>query len=155
MKKTVEQSSTSMSESETRLKFYLDLDSPVVDAPSIGPRMATRLEEHGIITVQDLLNADSESLAEQMDNRRVDAETIIAWQQQAALVCQIPNLRGHDAQLLVACELVTPSELSTMDADTVLTQVLEVAQSKEGQRILRGSKEPDLEEVSFLQNHPT
>ncbi len=140
--------STTPEVSETRLKFYLELASPVVDAPSIGPRMAARLEEHGIQTVDQLLAADAESLADKLDHRRVDADTIRAWQEQARLVCRIPNLRGHDAQLLVACEVTSPEDLAASEAATVLTQVLEVAQSKEGQRILRGSKDPDLEEVT-------
>ena len=110
--------------------------------------MAARLEEQGIFTVDQLLAANPESLADKLNHRRVEAETIRAWQEQARLVCRIPNLRGHDAQLLVACELTSPEELSTMNAETVLEQVLEVARSKEGQRILRGSKEPDLEEVT-------
>ena len=104
---------------ETNLKFYLELASPVVDAPSIGPSMATKLEAHGILTVDQLLAADAEHLADKLDHRRIDAETIVAWQEQARLVCRIPNLRGHDAQLLVACDITSPEALSRMNADTV------------------------------------
>ncbi|MFN3192087.1 MAG: DUF4332 domain-containing protein [Aureliella sp.] len=136
------------SSEETKWKFYLELASPVVDAPSIGPRMASRLEEHGVETVSDLLEADAATLAEQLDNRRVDEETVLAWQNQARLVCRIPNLRGHDAQLLVACEITSPESVALMDAEALLADVGKVAGSKEGQRILRGSKEPDLEEVN-------
>lgn len=139
--------STSQSRSTQDFRFYLELASPVVDAPSIGPRMAERLEEHGIETVDQLLAASPEELADQLDHRRVDAATVRAWQEQAQLVCRIPNLRGHDAQLLVACDLTSPEELATLEADEVLAQVSEVAESAEGQRILRGGKEPDLEEV--------
>ena len=130
------------------LKFYLELASPVVDAPSIGPRMAARLEKLGIYTVDQLLAANATSLTDKLNLRRIDAATIRAWQEQARLVCRIPNLRGHDAQLLVACNLTSPEELATMQAAAVLKQVLAVAQSSEGQRILRGSKQPDLVEVN-------
>lgn len=130
-----------------RLKFYLELASPVVDAPSIGPRMATRLEALGIFSVDQLLAANAESLTDKLNLRRIDATTVRAWQEQARLVCRIPNLRGHDAQLLVACNLTSPEELATMQAASVLAQVLVVAESSEGQRILRGSKQPDLAEV--------
>lgn len=147
-RKAVRIADTGSGESSGHRKFYLELSSPVVDAPSIGPRMATRLEDQGVYTVDQLLVADAESLADKMNHRRVDAETILAWQEQARLVCRIPNLRGHDAQLLVACELTSPEELANADADNVLTQVLEIAKSKEGQRILRGSKDPDLDEVN-------
>ncbi|QDV22977.1 DUF4332 domain-containing protein [Aureliella helgolandensis] len=135
-------------EPESQLKFYLELSSPVVDAPSIGPRMATRLEKVGIFTVDQLLAADPEFLADKLDNRRVSSDTVLAWQLQAQLVCRIPNLRGHDAQMLVACELTAPEELMDIDPQDLLDSVVAYAQSTEGQRILRGSKEPDLEEVN-------
>lgn len=135
-------------ETEAQWKFYLELTSPVVDAPSIGPRMATRLEECKIYTVDQLLAADPESLADKLNQRRVDADTIRSWQDQTRLVCRIPNLRGHDAQLLVACDITSPETLAKMDGETVLTQVTEIAESKDGQRILRGSKAPDLNEVT-------
>lgn len=135
-------------DSETRLKFYLELSSPVVDAPSIGPRMASKLEALGIHTVDQLLAANADSLADKLNHRRVDGDTIRAWQEQARLVCRIPNLRGHDAQMLVACDMTSPEALATMDPGTVLAQVAQFAESKEGQRVLRGSKEPDLEEVT-------
>ncbi len=137
--------STSAQSSE--LKFYLELSSPVVDAPTIGPRMASRLEEHGVYTVQQLLNADADTLAEQLDHRRVDGEIVRQWQMQAELVCRIPNLRGHDAQMLVACEICAPEDLASMDPTVVLEQVLEFAQTSDGARVLRGGKEPDMDEV--------
>ncbi len=135
-------------EGRVQLKFYLELSSPVVDAPSIGPRMATRLEQFGIHTVDQLLATNAESLTDKLNLRRVDASTIRGWQEQARLVCRIPNLRGHDAQLLVACNVTSPEELATMNAASLLAQVLVVADSSEGQRILRGSKNPDLAEVN-------
>ena len=144
---TVPMDSQPQTSDEGRLKFYLELASPVVDAPSIGPRMAAKLEQQNICTVDQLLAANPEQLADKINSRRVDTDTVRAWQQQAQLVCRIPNLRGHDAQLLVACGLDSPEFVANMDADALLAQVSEVAQSKEGQRILRGSKEPDMAEV--------
>lgn len=128
-------------------KFYLEASSPVVDAPSIGDRMAERLQACGIHTVQQLLNANPEGLANKLANRRFDGEMIKVWQDQARLVCRIPNLRGHDAQMLVACGIVSPESLLGMSAEAVLHKVLGFAKSTEGQRVLRGSKEPDLAEV--------
>jgi hypothetical protein len=131
----------------SRLKFFLELSSPVVDAPSIGPRMAARMEHLGIVSVDQLLAANAESLAHKLNLRRIDATTIRSWQEQARLVCRIPNLRGHDAQLLVACNLTSPEELAVMNAASVLAQVTLIAESVDGQRILRGGKQPDLAEV--------
>ncbi|MCA9194367.1 MAG: DUF4332 domain-containing protein [Planctomycetales bacterium] len=140
-------SNNSSSSNSGKHRFYLELSSPVVDAPSIGPRMASRLEQCGITTVQQLINATPEHLAERLNIRRVEAATIRSWQEQARLVCRIPNLRGHDAQLLVACNLTSPESLATMNAETVLAAVSAVAHTADGQRMLRGSKEPDLTEV--------
>jgi hypothetical protein len=110
--------------------------------------MSDRLNSIGIETVNDLLNADPDSTAAELDIRRVDADTIIAWQQQATLMCRVPMLRGHDAQLLVAAEITTPEELAVSDAEELFGIVEPVARSNEGKRIVRGGKIPDLEEVA-------
>ena len=110
--------------------------------------MAERLNAVGIYTVDDLLNADSETVAAELDHRRVDADTVLQWQQQATLVCRVPMLRGHDAQLLVAAEVTTAEELAEYDAGELFGIIDPIARSGEGKRIIRGGKLPDLEEVS-------
>ena len=145
------QSSATATEAETEireLRFYLQQDAPVVDAPSIGERMEERLQAIGIYTIQDLLDGDSEQIAELLDHRRVDADTVLQWQQQTTLVCCIPMLRGHDAQLLVAADIVTPEDLAGWDAEELFQIIDPIARSKEGKRILRGGNLPDLEEVT-------
>ncbi|MCO8124642.1 DUF4332 domain-containing protein [Stieleria sp. TO1_6] len=136
-------------ESGSELRFYLERESPIVDAPSIGNRMAAKLEAVGITTVNDLLDSDPSDLAEWLDHRRIDADTIIAWQNQAILVCRVPLLRGHDAQLLVAAGVTTPEEVAAFDANELLVLIDPIARSNEGKRILRGGKLPDLEEISL------
>ena len=135
-------------ERERELRFYLERESPIVDAPSIGARMAEHLNGVGIYTVNDLLNADPEALANELDHRRVDAETVLQWQQQSTLVCRVPMLRGHDAQLLVLSEVTTPEELAGCDANELFGIVDPIARSSDGKRIVRGGKLPDLEEVT-------
>ncbi len=136
-------------------RFYLDLSSPVVDAPSIGPRVAEKLEAIGIESVEQFLAANAEMVASRLDTKRVDAATIRDWQDQARLVCRIPNLRGHDAQLLVASRVTSPEELSRMNVSSLLAQVTAVAKSPEGQRMLRGSQAPDAAEVTDWINWST
>jgi energy-coupling factor transporter ATP-binding protein EcfA2 len=131
----------------TTLKFYLDPSSPVVDAPSIGPRLAERLQPLGIHTVSDLFNADADRLASQLADKRITSQTIIDWQQQASLVCRIPNLRGHDAQMLVAAGIAEPEQLVEADPDELLASVAKYASSKEGQRQLRGAGSADANEI--------
>ncbi|MEL7335916.1 MAG: DUF4332 domain-containing protein, partial [Planctomycetota bacterium] len=133
---------------QTALRFYLHTESDIVDAPSIGPRTAERLRAIGIHTVADLLGADPEEVADQLNHRRFGADRIRAWQQQSILMCRIPELRGHDAQLLVAAGMLEAERLSECSPEWLLTQIDPVAESSEGKRILRGSSRPDLEEVT-------
>ncbi|PAY17082.1 hypothetical protein CKO51_23230 [Rhodopirellula sp. SM50] len=133
---------------DKELRFYLQRDSPIVDAPSIGARMAERLEAVDIVTVEDLLRADAADLADRLDHRRIDAEVITAWQNQAILVCRVPMLRGHDAQLLVAADVTTAEEVAEYDPSELFALIDPVARSNEGKRIIRGGQLPDLEEVT-------
>ena len=136
------------SSSERTWRFYLETTSPVVDAPSIGPKTAKRLEKAGVRTVADLLAADAETVATAMDQNRITAETIVAWQHQALLVCRIPQLRGHDAQILVGCGFTSPEEIAAMQPAELLEFVEPFCATSEGQRILRNSSPPDLAEVT-------
>ncbi|MDP6718500.1 MAG: DUF4332 domain-containing protein, partial [Pirellulaceae bacterium] len=129
------------------LQFYLESTSAVVDAPSIGARSAERLEAVGVVTVSDLLAADPNELAGRLKNRRMSAKTIVSWQQQTALVCRVPKLRGHDAQILVAVGTTDVEELASMEPQELWTQVGPFVDSSAGKRIIRSSKVPDFEEV--------
>jgi hypothetical protein len=128
--------------------FHLELNSPVVDAPAIGAAMTNHLDRVGIATVGDLLAMNADKLASELALPRVTGATVRAWQEQSRLVCRIPNLRGHDAQILVACGIKTPESLSQMDASALLAQVTAFANSAQGQRVLRGSQVPDIIEVT-------
>jgi hypothetical protein len=129
-------------------KFFLDIDSPVVDAPSIGPKMASKLAELDIRSIADLLNCHTESAADRLGERSVSAETIADWQKQALLVCRVPNLRGHDAQIIVGTGLSTAEELANSNPESFYERVVQYASSKAGLRILRGATPPDRKEVS-------
>jgi hypothetical protein len=129
-------------------KFYLNRDSPVEAAPAIGEKMAERLSVVGVDTVSDLLEADPDLVAEELNHRRVDADTVVQWQQQATLVCCTPMLRGHDAQLLVAAEITTTEDLAACDPEELFAIIDPISHSSQGARIIRGGKLPDLAEVT-------
>jgi hypothetical protein len=129
-------------------KFYLGRNDSVVDAPSIGARTAERLEAIGITSVADLLEADPESVSEQLDVKRFTPDLVIQWQQQAELACRVPQLRGHDAQILVALGITCAEELAASDPNELWKSVEPFAKSKEGKRIIRNGKAPDLKEVT-------
>lgn len=144
--------SSPASRSETRQqsrewRFHLDPGSDVEAAPSIGPKTAERLAKVGIHTVTDLLEADPESTAELLDTRHIRSKTIVAWQNQARLVCQIPELHGYGAMLLVACGLTEPAEISSFDPAELITRVQELCETKQGQRILRSAEPPSAKRI--------
>ncbi len=128
--------------------YYVHPNDPVADAPSIGPRSAERLAEVAIYTVGDFLAADADQLASRLKYRRITGETIRQWQAQALLVCSVPELRGLDAQLLVACDVLRPEQLADADSVDLDRRVQAYLNTNEGKRLVRGSKVPDSARVA-------
>jgi uncharacterized protein YhaN len=129
-------------------QFYLELSSPIVDAPSIGPTTARKLARIGIQTVAEFMNRDPLVIAQRLDDRRISADTVLAWQQQAGLMLHVPGLRGHDAQILVACGIIDPVMLSHAEPEALFAKVGPFIATPEGQRLVRSARSPDLNEVS-------
>ena len=130
------------------MRFFLNRTSEVEKAPSIGPRTAQMLEAIGIRTVEDFVSMAADRLAEKLSHRRITKTIIQQWQCQSKLMCQIPELRGHDAQILVACGITTPEGLAARQPKELFAVVEPFSQSKEGERIIRNGRKPDLEEVT-------
>lgn len=132
----------------TEVTFYLNRSADVEKAPSIGPKTAQRLAKAKVFTVDDLLNADAEGVAAKLANKRINADTIAQWQHQARLICQVPGLRGHDAQILVACGVTEAEQLSAKRPADLYSIVGPFADTTEGERIVRNGRKPDLDEVT-------
>ena len=132
----------------TNAKFHLHPEDPLVEAPSIGPKTASRLEAAGLKLVQDLLDADVERVAKKLNFKEITPAVLREWQQQAQLVCDVPTLYGHDAQWLVACDVTSAAELAAADLETLWLLVEEFVHSKAGERILRDGTPPDQAEVA-------
>ena len=128
-------------------RIYLSADQDIVDAPSIGPKMAERLRPFGLRSVGDLLLADPKLIAINLSFAEVDADTVRDWQDQARLVCLIPGLRGTHAQLLVGAEFRTATSIAACEADELCARVLTFAASTSGQRVLRNAEPPDIEKI--------
>ena len=149
--------SKSQSTSSQKLRFYLDLTDHIEAAPSIGPKTGARFEAIGVYTIADFLKMTAESLAEKLDYKRLNAKLLRQWQHQARLVCRIPNLRGHDAQLLVGCEIFEAEEVASMRPESLFAKIAPFSNTKEGLKIIRNGKKPDLAEItdwiSFAQHN--
>ncbi|MCA9176219.1 MAG: DUF4332 domain-containing protein [Planctomycetales bacterium] len=130
------------------LTFYLDMNSDVEAAPTIGPKTAELLYEIGIHTVGHLLESTPSEVAEQLNHPRINANNVLEWQLQSALVCRVPELRGHDSQILVACGVTEPEQLANYDPRDLWAIVAPFIDTKAGQRIVRGGRAPDLDEVT-------
>jgi len=132
-----------------KFAFRLSPGSPVVDAPSIGPKTAGRLEKSGIITISDLLQAEPEGLANAVRMKHITADTVRQWQREATLVCRVPDLRQTDAQILVACGITEPDELAASLPQELLEKITSFATSDAGQRLLRSQQPPNLADVTL------
>ena len=130
------------------MRFFLSRTSEVEKAPSIGPRTAEMLEANGVRTVEDFLSVAPDRLAEKLAHRRITPAIIQQWQAQSRLMCQIPELRGHDAQILVACHILTPESLASQKPAEFFAVVEPFSRTKEGERIIRTGRKPDLAEVT-------
>ncbi len=130
------------------LRFFLNRASSIEKAPSIGPRTVQMLEAIGIRTVEDLMNMTADRISEKLSHRRMTPQVIQQWQHQSRLMCQIPELRGHDAQILVACGITTPEALAGQNPANLLAIVEPFSDSSEGERIIRDGRKPDLAEVT-------
>lgn len=128
-------------------RYYLTLDDPLEAAPSIGPKTAERLETAGLSRVRDLLAAVPEQVARKLNLKHIDANVLRSWQAQARLVCEVPGLRGHDAQFLVACGVMTVAELQAAQPHELTAKVTAYVKTPSGERILRDGKPPDEHEV--------
>jgi len=133
---------------DKKWKYYLFLDSPIVDAPSIGPRMSQRLNAIGIEHVSQLLAQIPADIAHRLNRKEITVDMVRAWQQQAHLMCQVPQLRGHDAQVLVACHITNPEMLAATTPAKLFALVEPFVTSRDGLRLLRSSRVPDLAEVT-------
>lgn len=131
----------------------LQAESPVVDAPSIGPKTARRLEAVGVHTVGDLLSLQPATGAVLIDQRHVSAQLIQEWQAQAALACAIPGLRSREAQALVACGVSDASELVEFEPSMLAEGIERWSKSEEAVRAWGAAPAPTEAEVAAWIEH--
>ena len=128
----------------------LALDAEIVDAPSIGPKTAARLNAVGIDTVADFLKAHPIALASRLEASHITPDVLTGWQEQARLMTELPDMRAGQAQLLVGAGYRTVASIADAEPDTLCADVLHFALSAEGRRILREGRAPDVEQIVAL-----
>jgi len=128
-------------------RTYLAASDTMADAPSIGEKTAGRLANIGLLTVADLLRADPEQCASELNVRHIKAETIRLWQDQARLVMEIPGLRGTHAQHLTGAGYRSTDAVAGANADDLSAAILRFASTNDGKRLLRDGAAPDVEKI--------
>ncbi|MEM1035296.1 MAG: DUF4332 domain-containing protein [Pseudomonadota bacterium] len=118
----------------------LTLASPVVDAPSIGPKTAKRLEPLGILTIGDLLDADPAESVKALDVSYITLKTFYEWQDQTRLMLGVPGLRVLDAQILVGAGVRSLEALQKASAATVFQAATTFLGTPGGSRVLWGAE---------------
>jgi predicted flap endonuclease-1-like 5' DNA nuclease len=121
--------------------------SPVEEAPSIGPKTASRLTAIGIHTVQDLLTVSPEDAATRLKFKHINARLIRDWQAQAGLACAIPKINSMAAQLLVAVGVRDVDDLANAESEMLINMIDEFCDTSDGQRLLRDGTPPDEDKV--------
>jgi hypothetical protein len=119
---------------------HITVDSPVVDAPSIGPKTASRLEKVDIWTIGDLLNADPAETAAALNVRYIKTETLQDWQDQTRLMVEAPGLRVLDSQILVGAGIRNADDLAKASATKVLNAATSFLDTPKGARVLWGGE---------------
>jgi len=133
---------------KTLPKFMLNEGAPVVQAPSIGPKTAKRLEAVGVKTIADLLALNADDGEQQIDARHISAKVIRDWQAQALLACTVPGMKSREAQALVACGIEDANDLAESDATHLCEGVAQWGLSDEGQRAWGTAPAPTADDVA-------
>ena len=67
---------------------------------------------------------------------------------QPSLLADFTGVRADDAQILVACHILTPESLASQKPAEFFAVVEPFSRTKEGERIIRTGRKPDLAEVT-------
>lgn len=117
-------------------------ESPIVDAPAIGAKIAARLEAIGIKTIGDLIDADPQAIAAMLAQRWCNAQTVIDWQAMAQLAIDVQSVGEQDAQILIACGVRDAAALAGEDARALQDRLEDFLASDAGKRIVRSGHGP-------------
>ncbi len=127
--------------------FYLSVDSPIDQAPSVDAVAAARLRGLKVTHITHLMERDPNRLSDALGLASVDAATIRRWQAECRLACRVPNLRGFDARVLVGCGVTTPGQLAAIHPTDLLHEVEEFLATERGQQVLLSGTSQELSRI--------
>jgi len=144
---------------------------PVTDVRGIGPTYATRLQEHGVETIGDLVELTPEALADAVSGERVDVstDTVAGWLEAArGLLAVLPagegdqpvelvdgigptfgrRLRDHGVTTLADLLQWSPDDLAAQVSTEEITLSAQQAAGwlAQAERLLRGEAADDADE---------
>ncbi|QDT07912.1 hypothetical protein K227x_63410 [Rubripirellula lacrimiformis] len=125
----------------------LSRPSPLVDAPSIGPKTAQRFASIDVETVGQFLDQSAAQMAESLLTYWITTDTVTQWQWQAKLMCEIPGLLARDCQLLAGSQYNSAATVAVCDPHALHQEVSAFAATASGRRCLRGAEPPPLADV--------
>ncbi len=127
--------------------FYLSVDSPIDQAPSVDTVAAARLRGLKVTHVTHLMQRDPNRLSDALGMASVDAATIRRWQAECRLACRVPNLRGFDARVLVGCGVTTPGQLAAIHPTDLLHEVEAFLATDAGKQMLLSGTSQELSRI--------
>lgn len=125
----------------------LTMDSPIVDAPAIGPKTAARFEAIGCHSVGQFLDRNANEIVDELKVKWINVSLVKQWQDQARLSIQVDRLTAAGAGLLVSLGLCSAEQLAKQRPEQLHQQVLSIAQTNEGKRLLRDKEPPPLKTI--------
>lgn len=120
----------------------------LVDAPSIGAKTAAVFAEIKIFKIGEFLDTPAAAMARRLQKTWLTPSLIEDWQAQTMLMCEVPDLRSRDVQMLVGVGCSSTEMLSTSDAPKLAAIMRRYATTPEGRRALRGASAAEVEEVA-------
>ncbi len=120
---------------------------PLIDAPSMGPKTAARFQAIAVHTVGQFLDASADEMARRLATYWITSDTVTQWQNQSALMCEIPNLKCRDAQLLAGAGFDSAFMVASSEPATIHQRIIGYSATTAGRRHLRGATPPNFDDV--------
>ncbi|MBA3483936.1 MAG: DUF4332 domain-containing protein, partial [Pirellulales bacterium] len=136
---------------EEREVYFLTLGASIDDFPVLGNDTAKIFAGLGIHTVEHLLLAYSQFVADELKRPGISAQTVRLWQSHMSLMCFVPGVSLNDAQVLAANEVNSPEALVNADGRLVAVEIDKFLKSDRGRRFASLRERFTCERIAELQ----